>query len=119
MSDESDCVKECTCGKICPKCYGLKTDLSIYDRTFWDIWAQKLLRNVASMKFQWLLLLYIPTIWGMFHMIPGKTPPEPWISSAIGLGFLGGGFVTLALGRMIAKTKLTEDEKEERLDTDK
>lgn len=93
-------------------------ELTICNGTFWDMWVQKLLRNLASMKFQWLLLLYIPTIWGMFNTIPGKTPTEPWISATVGLGFLGGGFVTLALGRIVARTKLTEPKNGE-LDTDK
>ncbi len=92
--------------------------LSIFKSNFWDVWIQKLLRNVASVKFQWLLFLYIPTIWGMFHMQPEITPPTPWISASLGLTFLGGGFITLATSRIIARTKLTEDTNGE-LDTDK
>ena len=92
--------------------------LSIFKRSFWDVWIQKLLRNVASMKFQWLLLLYIPTIWGMFHMNEAVKPIAPWISAELGLGFLGGGFITLATSRIIARTKLTEDTNAE-FDTDK
>ena len=111
--------EECVCSKVCPSCGCIKTELSVYDRTFWDMWAQKLLRNVASMKFQWLLLLYIPTIIGMFNLMPNTTPPTPWISATLGLGFLGGGFVTLALGRIVAQTRLKENGKNGVLDTEK
>lgn len=118
MAEKAKNKCECVCGKVCPECGGIKKALTICNRTFWDIWIQKLFRNLASMKFQWLLLLYIPTIWGMFNTIPDKTPTEPWISATVGLGFLGGGFVTLALGRIVARTKLTEKKNGE-LDTDK
>lgn len=109
--------KECICNKICPTCGGLRKKLSICNLTFWDMWIQKLFRNVASMKFQWLLLLYIPVIWGMFHMMPGDGG-KPWISATIGLSFLGGGFVTLATSRIIARTKLANGTNGD-LDTDK
>ena len=49
------------------------------------------------MKYQWLLLLYIPTVYGMFISL---------ISPALGLGFLGGGFITAMGLRIIAETKL-------------
>lgn len=68
---------------------------------------QKIFRNIASVKYQWLLLLYVPVIYGMFH--EGLKSGEPWISPALGLGFLGGGFITLATSRLIANTKLHED----------
>jgi len=89
---------------------------------FWKLWVQKLLRNLASMKFQWLLLLYIPTIYGMFQ---GKWLANTWvakISPTLGLSFLGGGFVTLALGRIYAQTKLKDDSSDpidKTLNTDK
>jgi hypothetical protein len=87
-------------------------------KKFWRLWFQKILRNVASMKFQWLLLLYIPVIWGMFHL--NVVTNEPWISSVVGLGFMGGGFITLATSRLLARTRLTEDVNEEdNLDTEK
>lgn len=91
--------------------------LSIFKSNFWDLWTQKLLRNLASMKFQWLVILYIPVIWGMFNMNTAIEPAAPWISAEIGLGFLGGGFITLATSRIIARTKLAENTGE--LDTDK
>jgi len=96
----------------------MSESLSIFKSNFWDVWMQKLLRNVASMKFQWLLFLYIPTIWGMFHMNEAVKPLAPWISAELGLGFLGGGFITLATSRIIARTKLTEDTNSD-FDTDK
>jgi hypothetical protein len=52
----------------------------------------------------------------MFHMNEAAKPMVPWISAELGLGFLGGGFITLATSRIIARTKLTEDGK---FDTDK
>jgi len=76
---------------------------------FWKLWVQKIFRNVASMKFQWLLLLYVPTIYGMFE---GKWISNIWVAkipATLGLSFLGGGFVTLALGRIYSQTKLKED----------
>ena len=79
-------------------------DLSVYDKSFWDLWFQKNLRNLASVKYQWMIYLYIPVIYGMFT--EGLTKGQPWISATLGLGFLGGGFITLALGRMMANTNL-------------
>jgi hypothetical protein len=95
----------------------MKDKLSVFEKTFWDFFLQKCFRNIASVKYQWMLFLYIPTIWGMFNLNP-KTE-EPWISATLGLGFLGGGFITLATSRIIAKTKLTEDDDIKSLDTDK
>ena len=95
--------------------------VSIFNKSFWDLWIQKMLRNVASVKYQWLLLLYIPVIWGMFNTrppIPPATVGEPWISAALVLGFLGGGFISLATSRLIARTTLTEPP-DSQLDTDK
>ncbi len=86
-----------------------KNKLSVRDWTFWDLWLQKLFRNLASMKLQMLLLLYVPVIIGMFS---GHWDNHTWVSKIdpkIGLGFLGGGYVTLALGRVYAQTKLIEN----------
>ncbi len=95
-----------------------KKRLTIFGGSFWDMWVQKCFRNIASVKYQWMLLLYIPVIWGMFHI--NEISKQPWISATLGLGFLGGGFITLALGRIIARTRLTEDaENYETLDTDR
>ena len=80
-------------------------DFSFWNGTFWDLWWQKNFRNLASAKYQWLFFLYVPTIYGMFT--EGLTSGQPWISATLGLSFLGGGFVTLALGRFMANTNLT------------
>lgn len=88
-------------------------------KLFWRLWLQKNLRNIASIKYQWLVFLYVPVIWGMFHIPEGSKTGEPWISATVGLGGLFGGFVTLALGRMYARTKLTENNNTVDLDTDK
>jgi len=80
--------------------------LSIFNKSFWDLWFQKLFRNVASVKYQWLLFLYIPTIWGMYNI--NEKTGQPWVSATVGLSFLGGGFITLATSRLLANTKLTE-----------
>jgi len=82
-------------------------DLSVFNYSFWDLWLQKNLRNIASVKYQWLFFLYVPVIYGMFN--EGLTKGQPWISATLGLGFLGGGFVTLALGRLITNTALKVD----------
>lgn len=95
--------------------YGNK--ISFFKANFWDLWLQKLFRNIASVKYQWLVILYVPVIYGMFTYKPGITPPEPWISAALGLSFLGGGFITLALGRIVANSRLCE-KPDDTLDTD-
>jgi len=97
--------------------------ISFFNKTFWDLWLQKMFRNIASLKFQMLLLLYVPVIYGMFE---GKWVNDVWISKigvVAGLGFLGGGYITLALGRIYAQTRLqetpVEGEEERILDTDR
>jgi hypothetical protein len=88
-------------------------------KLFWPLWFQKNLRNIASIKYQWLVFLYVPIIWGMFHIPEGSETDTPWISATLGLGSLFGGFITLALGRIYARTKLTEESGKNFLDTDK
>ena len=85
-------------------------EIKFFGKVFWDLWLQKIFRNIASMKFQWLLLLYIPIVWGMFQ---GQWIDGKWVSkipAITGCGLLGGGFVTLALGRIWAQTKLKEED---------
>lgn len=94
----------------------LEVSLSFFKRNFWDLWLQKIFRNLASMKFQLLIMLYVPVIWGMFNFKPGTS--EPWISATVGLGFLGGGYVTLAVSRFVSKTNLVEHS-DIKFDTDK
>ena len=91
-------------------------NVSFFKLNFWDLWFQKIFRNFASMKFQLLILLYIPVVWGMFTIRSGTN--EPWISATLGLGFLGGGYVTLATSRFLAKTNLVEKPVGKELDTD-
>lgn len=90
--------------------------ITIFGKSFWDLWLMKLFRNIASVKYQWMILLYIPVIYGMFHVPEGKT--DPVISATAGLTFLGGGFITLATSRIISRTKLTEEPNGD-LDTDR
>lgn len=97
--------------------------ISFFNKTFWDLWLQKMFRNFASLKFQMLILLYIPVVYGMFD---GKWVKDVWtpkIGVVVGLGFLGGGYITLALGRIYAQTRLQESpvdgEEEKVLDTDR
>jgi len=81
-------------------------------KVFWRLFFQKLLRNFASMKYQWLTLLYIPIIYGMFS---GRWVDGQWIGkieSVEGLSYLGGAFVTVMGIRIYAKTKLNETDEE-------
>ena len=91
-------------------------NVSFFKLNFWDLWLQKIFRNFASMKFQLLIILYVPVVWGMFTIRTGTT--EPWISAALGLGFLGGGYITLATSRFLAKTNLVDRADGKELDTD-
>jgi hypothetical protein len=116
-----DLTPVCNCGKKCPLCNGLKEKkeekISIARGNFWDLWGQKMFRNLASMKFQWMTILCVIVVYGMFFKTAAGTE-IPYISAELGLGFLGGGFITLATSRIIARTKLTEPSNGE-LDTDK
>jgi hypothetical protein len=94
-----------------------KQELSFFGGRFWSLWFMKVFRNFASMKFMLLAAMYVPVIWGMFHLIPGTQ--TPWISSTIGIGFMGGGFLTLVSARILANTNLTNGNNENYLNTDK
>ena len=91
-------------------------DLSIKEWAFWDLFFMKFFRNISSAKYQWLFLLYVPVIYGLFNL--NEKTGEPWIEASAGLGALFGGFVTLALGRLIANTSLVE-KNNNNFDTDK
>jgi hypothetical protein len=91
-------------------------NVSAFRKDFWDLWFQKVFRNLASMKFQLLIILYVPVIWGMFNLNPETK--APWITSIEGLGFLGGGYLTLATSRLLAKTSLVEKPNPNELDTE-
>jgi hypothetical protein len=90
--------------------------ISFFNKMFWDLWLQKIFRNVASVKFQWMAVLYLTTIFAMFTMNP--VTGTAWLSTELGFGFLGGGFVTFCTARIIANTSLTES-KDDDIDTDR
>ncbi len=110
MGEECNCTKECVCNQLCTRCQGIVPDkLSVAKGNFWDLWFQKMFRNVASMKFQWMVILCAIVVYGMyFKQVPDGDTLKPMISPELGLGFLGGGFITLATSRIVARTKLTE-----------
>lgn len=91
----------------------MSEQLSIFKIKFWDLWLMKHLRNVASIKYQFMVAFFVLIIYGMFNVGPSN---GPWIPAVAGLSFLGGGFIALTTARVIARTKLTENEE---LDTDK
>lgn len=91
----------------------MSEQLSILGKTFWSLWVMKLLRNAASIKYQFMVAFFVLIAYGMFNIGPDGVP---WISSVEGLSFLGGSFLTLSTVRIISRTKLTENEE---LDTDK
>jgi hypothetical protein len=84
--------------------------LTIFGKDFWDLWMMKLLRNVSSIKYQFLTVFFILIAYGMFSIAPNG---EPWIAATTGLAFLSGGFITLATARIVAKTKLKEKDVED------
>lgn len=117
MSDE-----HCDCGGDCGIKEPNERNLSFFGKKFWDLWLQKVFRNVASVKYQWLVYMAIPTFWAMFtgqwyQPIDAAPTFIPLLDHTIGYTFLGGGFVTLATTRIIARTKLVESKEE--LDTDR
>ena len=92
----------------------LYTHISIFNRSFWDLWLQKIFRNIASVKYQFLVAFFYLVSYGMFH---GE---EPLISPTLGLGFLSGGFITLVTSRLAIRTSLFEGKSDpNEFDTDK
>lgn len=92
------------------------TEISIFDRSFWDLWLQKILRNLASVKYQLLILYSVVIVYGMYFKV--DSAGNPYIGSAEGLAFMGGGFISLITARLAARTSLFEPP-ESHLDTDK
>ena len=90
--------------------------ISIFDCSFWDLWAQKMLRNVASVKYQLLILYSSVIVYGMFFKFDAKG--EPFINAAVGLGFMGGGMISLITARLAARTSLFEPKDDVTLNTD-
>ena len=91
----------------------MSEQLSVFGKTFWDLWLMKNLRNLASIKYQFLVAFFVLITYGMFNV--NEITKLPWIPATSGLAFLGGGFLTLATARIVSKTKLTENND---LDTD-
>lgn len=83
------------------------SNITFFGKSFWDLWLQKIFRNIASAKYQFLVALFTLIAYGLFN-INDKTG-APWITAAVGLGFLGGGFVTFATSRIYMNTTLSED----------
>jgi len=86
--------------------YNPYSKISIYDRSFWDLWIQKVFRNFSSMKCQFLWAFFWTVIYGMF--IGEDINGTHYISPTLGLGFLSGGFITLITARLAVKTSLFE-----------
>lgn len=88
----------------------MENELSVFGKKFWDLWFMKHLRNVSSIKYQFLTVFFILIAYGMFNIAPNG---EPWITATTGLAFLSGGFITLATARIVVKTKLKEKDVED------
>ncbi len=82
----------------------MSIELSIFNRTFWDLLIQKFLRNTASVKYQFMAAFFWIIVYGMFFKV--NSAGEPFIGSIEGLSFLSGGFITLATSRMVLRTSL-------------
>jgi hypothetical protein len=80
--------------------------ITIFDRSFWDLWIQKIFRNLASMKCQFLWAFFWTVIYGMY--IGTDKTGVNYISPTLGLGFLSGGFITLVTAKLAVKTSLFE-----------
>jgi len=107
---------EITGGIIMSNGYNPYEKISVRDWSFWDLWLQKLLRNVASVKYQ-LLVLYSTIIVAGMYFEKTKTG-EPFIGAAAGLGFLGAGMITLISTRLASRTTLFAP-KDDEMDTDR
>jgi hypothetical protein len=91
--------------------------VTIYDRSFWDLWIQKLLRNMASIKYQFMVAFYWLILYGMFFET--NADGTPFIGATAGLAFLGGSFITLVTSRIVVRTSLFPPSEGGTLDTDK
>lgn len=91
--------------------------VTIFDRSFWDLFLQKMLRNIASVKYQFMVAFFWIICYGMFFV--DKKDGTAFISSTAGLAFLGGGFITLATSRIVLRTSLFEPKGKDQLETDK
>lgn len=85
--------------------------ISVFNKSFWDLWAQKMLRNVASIKYQFMIAFFWVIVYGMYYK---KGPDGDYLIGTVeGLGFLGGGFISLATARLAARTSLFEPKKKD------
>jgi len=90
--------------------------ISVRDWSFWDLWLQKIFRNVASVKYQLIVLYSIIIVSGMFFIKNAKD--EPLLGMTAGLAFLGGGMITLISTRLAARTTLFAPKSDD-MDTDR
>jgi hypothetical protein len=92
------------------------TKISALDKSFWDLWLQKVFRNFASVKYQFMVFFFWLVVYGMFF--EKNKDGISFISSTEGLTFLGGGFITLAVSRIVLRTSLFEPKGQDNIDTD-
>ena len=78
--------------------------VSLFNRSFWDLWGQKLFRNFASVKYQFMVAFFTVIIYGMFGA--DNTDGTALLSMTDGLLFLGGGFISLMTGRIAMRSSL-------------
>lgn len=84
--------------------------LTVCGGRFWDLWLMKILRNISSMKFISMVLVYSPIVILMFS---GSWVEGAWVSKVstnVGVPAITGGLVTLILGRVYADTRLRHDD---------
>jgi hypothetical protein len=98
--------------KMCPY-----EKISFFNKSFLDLWLQKIFRNIASIKYQFMVAYFILICYGMFAS--KNAEGEPFISATLGLSFLGGAFITLATSRILVRTSLFAPRENGELDTDK
>lgn len=88
----------------------MEQKISIFNRTFIDLWAQKMMRNTASVKYQFMVAFFVVVVYGMFAY--KDTDGSTFISAVEGLSFLSGGFITLVTSRLVIRTSLFEPKDE-------
>jgi hypothetical protein len=99
------------------KCTCRNAELSFFGKSFWDLWLQKMFRNFASVKFQFMVAFFWLIVYGMF--VAKDSQGEPFISAVAGLAFLGGGFISLVTSRLAIRTSLFDQASEDGFDTDR
>jgi len=85
----------------------MANEISFFNKSFWDLWLQKMFRNISSAKYQFMVAMFIIITFGMFTV--NEVTKSPWITAIAGLGFLAGGFITFATSRIYMNTKLKDD----------